>query len=110
MPCADVAAEHERGCAIRPALKNVRTTSFLTNGMQVKSLDQLQHVVLIGWIAQPDLQPFRLRLTDFGIITDDAELARQFDTSVKVWLILTLEMCLGISAGLIYELADAEQR
>ena len=97
---ADVAAEHERRSSIRPAFKNVWTTSFLTNRVQVKSLDQLQHVVLIGWIAQPDLQPFRLWLTDFGIVTDDAELAGQLDTSFKVWLIVTPWLRRGISRSL----------
>ena len=89
--CANVAAEHERRSSIRPAFKDVRATRFLTNSVQVKSLDQLQHVILIGWIAQPDLQPFRLRLADLGIVTDDPELAGQCDTSFKVWLILTSE-------------------
>jgi hypothetical protein len=35
MACADIATQHEGGRAIRPTLKNVRTTSFLTDGVQV---------------------------------------------------------------------------
>ncbi len=72
MPRADVAAEHERRRSIRPALKNVRTARFLTNRVQVESLDQFEHMVLIGRIAQADAQPFRLGLTDLLIVTDYA--------------------------------------
>jgi len=54
MPRANIAAEHERGGAIGPAFKNVRAARFLANGVQVESFDQLQDVVLIGRIAQPD--------------------------------------------------------
>ena len=39
MTRADVAAEHERRGAIGPAFKNVWTTSFLTNSVQVESFD-----------------------------------------------------------------------
>jgi hypothetical protein len=54
MTRANIAAEHERRGAIRPAFKNVWTACFLTNSVQVESFDQLQHVVLIGRIAQAD--------------------------------------------------------
>ena len=67
---ADVAAKHERGRAIRPALENVWTAGFLTNRVQVEALDQLEHLVLISRIAQPNPQPFRLWLTDLLIVTD----------------------------------------
>jgi hypothetical protein len=60
---ADVAAQHESGSAIRPALKNVRALRFLTNRVQVESLDQLEQMVLIRRVTQPNAQPFGLWLT-----------------------------------------------
>ena len=70
MTGADVAAEHERGCSVRPALENVGATRFLANCVQIEALDQFEHLVLVGWIAQPDAQPFRLWLTDLLIVAD----------------------------------------
>ena len=49
---ADVTAQHERGRAIGPALKNVGTASFLTNGVEIQALDQLQDVILVHRIAE----------------------------------------------------------
>ena len=49
---ADIAAQHERGGAIGPALKNVRTLGFLTNRVQIQPLDQLEEMVLIRRITQ----------------------------------------------------------
>jgi len=69
---ADVPAEHERRRPVRPALKNVRTTRFLTNGVEIQALDQFEHLVLIGGIAEPDAQPFRFGLTNLLIVTDYA--------------------------------------
>jgi hypothetical protein len=54
MTRADVAAEHEGRGAIGPTFKNVWTTSFLANCMQVKTFDELQHLVLISRVAQAD--------------------------------------------------------
>ncbi len=70
MTRADVAAEHERRGAIRPALKNVRAARFLTNGVQVEALDQFENLVLIRRIAQTNPQPFGLWLTDLLVVTD----------------------------------------
>jgi hypothetical protein len=70
MTRADIAAQHERGGSIRPAFENVRAAGFLTNGVQIESFDQLQHLVLIGRIAQPDAKPFRLGLADLLVVTD----------------------------------------
>src|SRR5690242_16176962 len=67
MPCANVAAQHERRRAIRPALENVWALCFLTNRVQVQALDQLQQMILIRRIAQTNPQPIRFRLTRFGI-------------------------------------------
>jgi hypothetical protein len=39
MACADVSAKHEGRGAIGPAFKNVRTARFLTDGVQVQTLD-----------------------------------------------------------------------
>ena len=47
MPRADVAAQHEGGGAIRPALKNIRTLCFLTNGVKIEPFDQFQNMILI---------------------------------------------------------------
>src|SRR5215213_4282439 len=84
MSRADVAAEHKRGRAIRPALENVRTTRFLADGVQVESFNQLQNLVLIGRVAQTDAQPFGLGLTDFLIIADYSEFAGQLFTSATI--------------------------
>ena len=83
MTRADVAAEHESRSAIGPTLENVWTTRFLTNGVQVESFDQLQHLVLVRWIAQTNAQPFGFGLTYFLIVTDYTEFAGQFNTSCK---------------------------
>ena len=84
MTRADVAAEHESRGAIGPALENVRTTRFLTNGVQIESFDQLQHLVLIGRVAQTDAQPFGLWLTDLLIVADYTEFAGQLFTSAGI--------------------------
>jgi len=84
MTRADVAAEHESGRAIGPAFKNVWTAGFLTNGVQVESFDQLQHVILISRIAQPDAKPFRLGLADFLVVADYTEFAGQLITSERI--------------------------
>ena len=68
MARADVAAQHESRRAIRPALKDVRATRFLTNRVQIQPFDQLQDVVLIRRIAQTNLQPFGLRLTRWLVL------------------------------------------
>ena len=84
MTRANIAAEHERGGAVRPAFENVRTTRFLTNRVQIESFDQLQHLVLIGWVAQADAEPFRLGLTDPLIVADYTKFAGQLITSGKI--------------------------
>jgi hypothetical protein len=81
MPGANIAAEHERRGAIRPALENIGTTRFLTDRVQVESFDQLQHLVLIGWVTQTDAQPFGFWLTDLLIVADYSEFAGQLITS-----------------------------
>src|ERR1051325_5919734 len=84
MTRADVAAEHERRSSIGPTLKNVRTTSFLTNGVQVESFDQLQHLVLIRGVAQSNAQPFGFGLTYLLIVADYTEFAGQLTTSREI--------------------------
>src|SRR5262245_58130568 len=81
---ADVAAEHEGCGAIGPAFKDVGTTRFLANGVQVESFDQLQHFVLIGRIANTDAEPFGLWLADFLIVADYTEFAGQLFTSGRI--------------------------
>ena len=66
--CANVAGQHERCSAIRPAFEDVWTTSFLANCVEIQSLDKVQNLVLIRRITQTDPQPFGFRLTDFLII------------------------------------------
>src|SRR5258705_11234610 len=75
MTRANVAAQHEGGCTIRPALKNVGTTRLLTDGMQIETFNQLQHMVLIRWISQADTQPVGLGLTYFLTIADYVKFA-----------------------------------
>lgn len=77
MPCADVAAQHERRGAIRPALEDVWTTSFLANSVQVQALDEFEYVVLVCRVAQTNLQPFWLRLTGRRVVADYSKFARQ---------------------------------
>ena len=73
--CANIAAQHERRRAIRPALENVRATRFLTNRVQVQSFDQLQDLVLVGRVAQADTQPFRFGLAYLLVVADYSEFA-----------------------------------
>jgi hypothetical protein len=75
MTRTDVAAQHERGGAIRPAFKDVRTLGLLTNRVQVQTLDQLEQVVLVRRIAQTNPQPFRFWLT--GLCIQDCEFTSQ---------------------------------
>ena len=89
MARADVAAEHESRGAIGPALENVRTTGFLTDCVQVESFDQLQHLVLVGWITQTDAKPFGFGLTYLLIVTDYTEFAGQLITSREILQIWT---------------------
>ena len=84
MTRADVAAEHERRRSIGPTLENVWTTGFLTDGVQVESFDQLQHLVLVRWIAQTNAQPFGFGLTYLLIVTDYTEFAGQLITSTRI--------------------------
>src|SRR5690349_18774674 len=81
MTCADVAAEHERGGAIGPTLEDVWAARFLADGVQVETFDQLQHLVLVGRVAQTDAQSFWLGLTDLLIVADYSEFAGQLFTS-----------------------------
>jgi len=88
MACANVAAEHEGRGAIGPAFKNVRTARFLADGVQIETFDQLQHLVLIRWVAEPDAQPFRLWLTNLLIVADYTEFAGQLFTSARILRVL----------------------
>ena len=75
VPRADITAQHECGGAIRPTFKDVRTPGFLTDGMQVQTLDQLEQMVLVRRITQTNPQPFRLWLTWF--LVENLKLAGQ---------------------------------
>src|SRR5689334_7016685 len=86
MTRADVAAQHERGRAIGPTLENVWATGFLADGVQVQTFDQLQHLVLVGRVAETDAQPFGLGLTDLLIVADYSEFAGQLFTSGVILL------------------------
>jgi hypothetical protein len=74
VPRANVAPKHEGRSAVGPTLKDVRTTSFLTDCVKIQTFDQLQHVLLIRRIAEADLQPFWLRLARSGV-ADNAKFA-----------------------------------
>ena len=86
MTSADVAAQHERGGAVSPTLEDVWATGFLADGVQVQTFDQLQHLVLVGRVAQTDAQPFGLGLTDLLIVADYSEFAGQLFTSGGILL------------------------
>src|SRR6476659_7713877 len=77
MTRANIAAEHERCGAVRPAFENVWAACFLANRVQVQPLDQFQDIVLVCGIAQTNFQPFRLWLTWPRIVADYCKLARQ---------------------------------
>ena len=83
MTSANITGKHERGGAIGPTFKNVRAARFLADGVQVESFDQLQHVILVGRIAQPDAKPFRFGLPDFLVVADYSEFAGQLITSER---------------------------
>jgi hypothetical protein len=70
MTGADVAAQHERRGAVRPAFKDIWTARFLADRVEVKSFDQLQNVVLVRRIAETNPEPFGLWLTDFLVVAD----------------------------------------
>jgi hypothetical protein len=55
MSRANITAEHEGSGAIRPAFKNVWATCLLANSVQVQAFDQLQQIVLVRRITQPNL-------------------------------------------------------
>ncbi len=81
MPGANVAAQH-KGCGpISPAFKDIRTLRFLTNSVQIQSLNQLQQVILIRRIAQTNSQPLWFWLTWFGI--ENSKLAGQWFISLN---------------------------
>jgi hypothetical protein len=61
----DVAAQHEGGRTVGPALKDVGALRFLTNRVQVQALDQLEQVVLVRRITQTNAEPLGLWLTWF---------------------------------------------
>ena len=88
MACTDVAAKHEGCGAIGPAFEDVGAARFLADGVQIESFDQLQHLVLIGWVTQADAQPFRLWLTDLLIVADYTEFAGQLFTSAAILRVL----------------------
>ena len=92
MARADVAAQHEGCGAIRPAFEDVGAAGFLTDGVQVESFDQLQHLVLIGRVTQADAQPFGLWLTDLLIVADYTEFAGQLFTSGRILRVLALRV------------------
>src|SRR5437868_5260960 len=67
MTGTDVAAQHKGRSPISPALEDVWAPCFLTNRMQIQALNQVEQMVLIGWIAQTNPQPSGFWLTRFGV-------------------------------------------
>ena len=74
MASADVSAQHECRRAIRPAFENVRALRFLTDCVEIQSLNQLQQTVLIRGVAETDPEPIRFLLTGF---VENSEFAGQ---------------------------------
>ena len=62
MACACVAAEHESGSPIRPALEDVWAARFLADSVKVQSFNKLQNMILIRRVAYANLEPFGLGL------------------------------------------------
>src|SRR2546425_4038588 len=67
MPRADIAAQHKGRSPISPALEDVWAPRFLANRVQVQALNQVEQMVLIGWITEANPQPLGFRLTWFGV-------------------------------------------
>ena len=67
MARADIPAEHKGSSPVSPAFEDVRAPRFLTNRVQVQTLNQLQQMILVGRIAQTNAQPFGLRLAGLGV-------------------------------------------
>ena len=63
MARTDIASQHESSSPISPALKNVGTLRFLTDGVQNQTFNQFEQVVLVRRITQTNAQPLGLRLT-----------------------------------------------
>jgi len=72
VPRANIAAKHESRGAIRPAFKDVWAAGFLTNRVQVETLNQFHNVVLVGGIAQTNLQPVGFWPAGLRDVADDA--------------------------------------
>src|ERR1700686_2801159 len=56
---ADVAEDHERGCAMFPALADVGAVRFLAHGMQVELTHQVLEPHIVGAARRPYLEPRR---------------------------------------------------
>ena len=67
MASADVSAQHECRRAIRPAFENVRALRFLTDCVEIQSLNQLQQMVLIRGVAETNLEPIGFWLPRCGV-------------------------------------------
>ena len=84
MTRADIPAEHESRGAVGPTFKDVRAAGFLADSVQVETFDQLQDLILVGRITQPDAKPFRFGLPDFLVVADYSEFAGQLITSGEI--------------------------
>jgi len=71
MARTDVTSEHECRRAVRPAFEDIGATRFLADRVKIQTFDQLQHIVLVGWVAETNPEPVRLRLARPGRIADD---------------------------------------
>ena len=98
MSGADVTAKHEGRSTIGPALKDVGTTCFLTDRVQIKAFNQFEDMVLIDGITQPNLEPFGFRRARFGVV-DYCKFARQA-VLLDCLTILTLRQTFGTKGGL----------
>src|SRR5437867_3297139 len=67
MASANVSAQHKCRRAIRPAFENVRALRFLTDCVEIQSLNQLQQMVLIRGVAKTNLEPIGFWLTRCGV-------------------------------------------
>ena len=64
---ADLAAKHKSRCPVSPAFEDVGAPRFLADRVQLQPLNQLQKMIVIGWIADTNPQPFGLGLTGFWV-------------------------------------------
>ena len=82
---ADVAADHEGGGAVGPALEDVRAARLLADRVQVQLLDQLEDVVLVRRVA--DVEPSATRASARAAVASDGGLLMTLSSRLKIFVL-----------------------